>query len=65
MNLAQEAHGATVTGYREVSFPSKARVAAMILSTVAANADLLPPLAAITATLRSAKSAAKAESRSY
>ena len=32
----------------------------MILSTVAANADLLPPLAAITATLRSAKSAAKA-----
>ena len=31
----------------------------MILSTVAANADLLPPLAAITATLRSAKSAAR------
>jgi hypothetical protein len=31
----------------------------------AAKADLLPPLAAITATLRSTKSAAKAESRSY
>jgi hypothetical protein len=31
----------------------------------AANADLLPPFAAITATFRSVKSVAKAESRSY